>query len=939
MIKRKTIRNAFTMALAYLFVSAVLAIGVLPAKAWADTEEESGSVPVLGSGYQATTAISNDALDGVTVRLRPQNSTTALGINKDGKGVKNVVHVWEIGNSTRLLLNKANGADRNEYHVTFFTDWYNTSPDGQVWEPDVETHIFGPDIWSNDNAVIHVVEHSTSGHGDFAFVPVGDGLYKILAKISNMYLKVDDSNHNGIWENGENLVETKGEPTLFEMEIINPGGKDINSVKQYSSYNFLYGNQVVTSTNWMSFIPDDTPLTDLNIPGAHDAGTVSPTLGTVLDIVAKGMEAKYAQCQQLFYDDLLNAGIRCVDLRCNIESLLSREGDSPLINHSVYCADRDGTNLSMNDIWHYTEDFLNKNKRETVIWRITRQQLISVADAQNIYEYFEKLVRDNPSKFYIGDHVPTLGEVRGKIVILSDLSRAELSNQSQYDFNQNGIVGKWALDITVAEPNVDYSTAHDTVLIRQGSNYEVWVEDDYKQTGPTKWSNSTEPSLNKAYTHRDNAIAKGKYAWVFIYTSGSKPDDDDSIPLNIAKYTNQRVKKYFDPTLDRTPALTSQNGKYAGVMYMDFVDEQQCQFVYRQNFMMSMPKISTYQSGTTVDVPTYTEPVSNAYRSGSQASSGRAWTSSYSSNTSTETAASAWTRLGGSDRYETMSQIVSAGFTKSDNAVLVTGASFPDALSSSALAGSMSCPVILTNGTSLSAQAKGQLERLGVKELYIVGGDASVSDAVVAEVESMGIAVHRVAGDDRASTSVQVFLTARVLDSSSDTVIVATGDSFADALSIGSWSYATRSPIILARGGTIPDEAVEAIRSDPAIRRVVIVGGAQAVSDAVMTQLGDGYEYLRLAGADRYQTSERVAEWAMEHGLSSAHVCVATGANFPDALAGAALAGRKGAIILLEDGSARAERWLTARSSIASGAFVLGGASAVSEAVMDALSR
>ena len=55
------------------------------------------------------------------------------------------------------------------------------------------------------------------------------------------------------------------------------------------------------------------------------------------------------------------------------------------------------------------------------------------------------------------------------------------------------------------------------------------------------------------------------------------------------------------------------------------------------------------------------------------------------------------TRLGGDNRYQTMAKIVSTGFTTSDSVVVATGQNFPDALSASALAGALDCPVVLTS--------------------------------------------------------------------------------------------------------------------------------------------------------------------------------------------------------------------------------------------------
>ena len=79
-----------------------------------------------------------------------------------------------------------------------------------------------------------------------------------------------------------------------------------------------------------------------------------------------------------------------------------------------------------------------------------------------------------------------------------------------------------------------------------------------------------------------------------------------------------------------------------------------------------------------------------------------------------------------------------------------------------------------------------------------------------------------------------------------------------------------------------------------------------------------------------------VAEYAAAHGLGYAHPAVATGKDFPDALAGAAFAGSRGSVLLLADGKASPTVELLAgrKREIDSGYFY-GGTLAVSEELAD----
>lgn len=260
-----------------------------------------------------------------------------------------------------------------------------------------------------------------------------------------------------------------------------------------------------------------------------------------------------------------------------------------------------------------------------------------------------------------------------------------------------------------------------------------------------------------------------------------------------------------------------------------------------------------------------------------------------------------WTRIAGDSRYETMAQIAEQGFDASEWAVIATGESFPDALAASALAGVRKCPILLTSTWDLSESTAEQIERLGVKHAYVVGGPNTVSEYVEKYIQDMGVTTQRIAGADRVETSLKVMQAMVDAGTTVDEIAVASGANFPDALSIGPWAYRMCAPILLTQGdGTLSDQEVEAIEALEEVGRVVIVGGTGSVDESVEDQL-DGYDCIRLEGKDRYATSREVAEWEMGEGLSLATPYVTTGKNFPDALAGSALCGARNSVMLVAD--------------------------------------
>jgi putative cell wall-binding protein len=267
-------------------------------------------------------------------------------------------------------------------------------------------------------------------------------------------------------------------------------------------------------------------------------------------------------------------------------------------------------------------------------------------------------------------------------------------------------------------------------------------------------------------------------------------------------------------------------------------------------------------------------------------------------------------------------------------AVLASGANFPDALSAAALAGSSGAPILTTDPNNLSEQALVQLMRLGVTKVYIMGGERAVSANVERALAAQGYATQRVSGADRVQTAIVALDAAVANGANSDTVIVATGYNFADSLSISPYSYMTRSPILLTQAnGMLSDTSIVALRAHPRIKKAVIVGGPAAVSVAVEGQLQSlGIANMRIEGANRYETSKKIADFETAAGdwFSYVEPVVTTGKAFPDALAGAPFAANSGRVVLLVDheGDATVRAMAEHKFDVGARYYVLGGTNA-----------
>lgn len=267
----------------------------------------------------------------------------------------------------------------------------------------------------------------------------------------------------------------------------------------------------------------------------------------------------------------------------------------------------------------------------------------------------------------------------------------------------------------------------------------------------------------------------------------------------------------------------------------------------------------------------------------------------------------------GASRYETAALQAQAGWSKSEYVIIVSGASWADALSASGLAGIYNCPILLTETNTLTAVTAKTIANLGVKKAIIVGGTAAVGSAVEKSLKSKSITTTRLSGADRYATQLKVYEHGKSKWSDS-MVIVVSGAEYADALSVSPLAMAKKLPIFLtdAKGGFSAAQKKALMAGAKDSRRLfkssVIVGGTARVSSATqgylwaVSQISSGKfkAGTRIGKADRYQTSAAFAEWAVSKGyLKWDKAAFASGVSFADSLGGGALQGKEGSVLLL----------------------------------------
>jgi len=191
-------------------------------------------------------------------------------------------------------------------------------------------------------------------------------------------------------------------------------------------------------------------------------------------------------------------------------------------------------------------------------------------------------------------------------------------------------------------------------------------------------------------------------------------------------------------------------------------------------------------------------------------------------------------RVAGDSRYATVARLSARTFPAgADVAYVATGNDFPDALGAAAAAGATGAPVLLTGGGALAPETAAEIARLRPDRIVVLGGPLAVADAVVADLGRLG-PVERVAGESRFATAAQV--SAAAFRPGVPVAYLATGADFPDALGGGAAAGALGGPVLLTGPDALPAAtAAELARLRPA--RIVVVGGAAAVSDAVLDEV------------------------------------------------------------------------------------------------------
>lgn len=251
------------------------------------------------------------------------------------------------------------------------------------------------------------------------------------------------------------------------------------------------------------------------------------------------------------------------------------------------------------------------------------------------------------------------------------------------------------------------------------------------------------------------------------------------------------------------------------------------------------------------------------------------------------------TRLGGEDRVLTSVNLSQKTFKSSKTVILVGYRGEVDALGGTLLASKLDAPIIMTEKNKLSSSAKTEIDRLGAKDVIILGGENAISKEVESSLKGYNIA--RIDGLDREETAIKI--AKRAIGKTTDEVFLSIGYGvYADALAIGPVTAELDKPLLLTKKEGLSSGTITALK-DLKVKRVTIVGGEAVVSKDIENKIKSmGISVDRVYGKNREETSVRIAERYIKN---PSFIVVANGYVFPDSVVGGYYAHKKNAPIIL----------------------------------------
>ena len=556
-----------------------LGLGLAALSPFASLPETAGLGLPVRAAFADDTPTPAKSLHNFVIRLRPAGYFRTASVNEDGNVIGNVCHLFNDGTSNKLILeNVLTDADgTNWYAIRTLLNFEEHKKTGySIWSVDGDS--------DKDGKVIHVWsgEYDNKPSRAFAFEPQSNGTYVIRDRTNEK----KDINYLAIEKDGKdqdnNKICHKRKSIPWELELVGYDKGETNTT--VSSIDWIRYSSYADGPCWMKYVDNNKFLDELSIPGTHDSGTCSVDNDTE-------PQSSQAKCQQDYIPTQLLEGIRYFDIRLGKND----ENGDPGIDHGAcYLLKKDGNFMHLSDVIGYFNTFLSENPTEALIMLVSRGN--GEATNESLTTAFGKVLDENPDLFYTSSRIPTLGEVRGKIVLLRRFGLAGNSVSSH----------TWGLDLTQWDDKIKAHSGQSMCLVQDARGFEaigetgneepyctkVYAQDKYKLTGTDKLSwvdnalkETTGRTRNKVDVVDDAGatVQVQERCWSINYTSCTGLSHGGN-PFTSARVVNEHLYKspYINPSGNEK--TKSDYLKHIGIIASDFVDAALARSIYQRNY-------------------------------------------------------------------------------------------------------------------------------------------------------------------------------------------------------------------------------------------------------------------------------------------------------------------------------------------------------------------
>lgn len=557
-------RRAFTLGLGLAALSPLVSL----------PETATLGIP-LRAAFAEDTPTSAVNLDKFVIRLRPAGYFRTASVNEDGNVIGNVCHLFNDGTSNKLILeHELTDADNIDWYAirTLLNFEEHKKTGYSIWSVDGDS--------DKDGKVIHVWsgEYDNKPSRAFAFERQLNGTYIIRDRTNEK----KDFNYLAIESNGKdqdnNKICHKRKSIPWELELVGYDKGETNTT--VSSIDWITYSSYVDGPCWISHVDDDKYLDELSIPGTHDSGSCSVDNDTE-------PQTSLAKCQQDYIPTQLLEGIRYFDIRLG----KNNENGDPGIDHGIcYLLKKDGGFIHLSDVIGYFKTFLNENPSEALIMLVSRGN--DEATDDSVTTAFANVMDNNSDLFYTSSHVPTLNEVRGKIVLLR---RFKLAGDSVDGHT-------WGLDLTEWDDKIKAHSGKSMCLVKYEQGFEaagntgdkepystaVYAQDHYSCTGSSKidWVDMAlkaaaefEPSTVDITAADGTTVQATERCWFINYTSRTQNN-----PFTAARVVDEHLYKSSYINNTGVEGTKENCRKRIGIIASDFVDAALARSIYQRNY-------------------------------------------------------------------------------------------------------------------------------------------------------------------------------------------------------------------------------------------------------------------------------------------------------------------------------------------------------------------